>query len=64
MSTRTEKRRQGGISKERLILALLISASTVLIKQHSVLDILGALAFIVPLYIAVYVIPKKKERKK
>ncbi len=46
-----------------LILALLICASTVLIKQHSFLDILGALAFIAPLYIAVYVIPKKKERK-
>lgn len=47
-----------------LILALFICASTVLIKQHSFLDILGALAFIVPLYIAVYVLPKKKERKK
>ena len=47
-----------------LILALLICASTVLIKQHSFLDVLGALAFIAPLYIAVYVLPKKKERKK
>lgn len=46
-----------------LVLALLICASTVLIKQHSFLDILGALAFIAPLYLAVYVLPKRKGRK-
>ena len=40
------------------LLAALISLSTVFIKQHSVLDIIGALALCVPLYLLIY---KKKE---
>lgn len=43
-----------------LLLSLLICASTVLIKQHSALDILGAAVFIAPLYIFIYVLPKKR----
>ena len=46
-----------------LILSLLICASTVLIKQHSVLDIIGAAAFVVPLYICIYIIPPKLGRR-
>jgi len=46
-----------------LALAVLICASTVLIKQHSVLDIFGAAAFVVPLYIFIYVLPGRKERR-
>lgn len=40
----------GGVS----LLAILISASTVLIKQHSVLDIVGAVILCVPLYLTIY----------
>ncbi|MCM1150143.1 MAG: hypothetical protein NC319_08710 [Butyricicoccus sp.] len=51
-----------------LVLALFICASTVLIKQHSFLDILGALAFAAPLYIAVYFVTpglrEKREKRK
>lgn len=36
------------------VLALLICASTVFIKQHSFLDIIGGVAMFVPLYIGVY----------
>lgn len=42
-----------------LLLALLISVSTVLVKQHSVLDILGGLAYSALLYPCIYVLPKR-----
>lgn len=47
-----------------LLLSLLICASTVLIKQHSFLDIIGAAVFIAPLYIFIYVLPDRKRRRK
>lgn len=37
-----------------LLLAILISASTVFIKQHSILDVLGALVLALPIYMALY----------
>lgn len=37
-----------------LLLAVLITASTMFIKQHSALDVLAALAMCPPLYLAVY----------
>ena len=45
-----------------LILSLFICASTVLIKQHSVLDVIGAAVFVTPLYALIYVLPRLKRR--
>ena len=42
------------------VLSALICASTVLIKQHSVIDVYLAVAFFVPIYIVVYHIWKTK----
>lgn len=47
-----------------LILALLISASTVLIKQHSFLDIIGGVAFGAVLYILIYIVPKRRRKRR
>lgn len=46
------------------VLAALITVSTVFIKQHSVLDILGAFAFCLPLYIFIYFLPERRKRVK
>ena len=40
---------------------LLICASTVFIKQHSIVDVYAACALFVPIYFAVYFIWKTKE---
>jgi len=45
-----------------VILAVLISVSTVLIKQHSVLDVFVGLALCIPLWFLIYY--RKKETKK
>jgi membrane-associated phospholipid phosphatase len=37
-----------------LVFALLICASTVFVKQHAVLDTVGALALAIPIFFAVY----------
>lgn len=37
-----------------VVLAVLISASTVFVKQHGVLDAVGAIALAIPLFFAVY----------
>lgn len=47
-----------------LILSLFITASTVFIKQHSFLDIIGALVLCVPIYMLVYLLPERKEKKR
>ena len=44
-----------------LITALLIIASTVFIKQHSILDIYGGLALCLPLYLLIFRLPRRKE---
>lgn len=46
-----------------VILAVLISLSTVFIKQHSALDIFGALALCVPIWICLYPPRRGRERK-
>ena len=46
------------------ILAILICASTVFVKQHSILDFFGAVGLSIPLYLIAYVIPWKKLFKK
>ncbi|MCQ2551366.1 MAG: phosphatase PAP2 family protein [Clostridia bacterium] len=43
-----------------LVITVLICISTVFVKQHSVLDILGGCLFVAIGYIFVYVLPKKK----
>lgn len=43
-----------------VIIAVLISASTVFIKQHSILDVFGAIIFCVPIWLWLYA---KRERK-
>lgn len=45
-------------------MALLISASTVFVKQHSILDVFWALALSAAAYMAVYVIPDAIAKKK
>ncbi|MGN1002174.1 MAG: phosphatase PAP2 family protein [Oscillospiraceae bacterium] len=47
-----------------LALAVLVIASTVFVKQHSVLDIFGGLAWCVPLYLVIYGIKGKRKREK
>ncbi len=47
-----------------LIAALLISASTVLVKQHSILDIFAGVALCVPLWFLFYFRKPKKDAKK
>lgn len=46
------------------VVGTLICLSTVFIKQHSVLDILGAVAVFVPVWLAVYIIPDWLRRRK
>lgn len=46
-----------------VILSILVAAATVLIKQHSFLDIIGGAALCVPLYIAVYLPGYLKNKK-
>ena len=45
-------------------LGVLINASTVLIKQHSVLDILAGVALFAAVYLLVYVLPGKIRRRR
>ena len=45
------------------VLAVLVSASTVFIKQHSFLDVIGGAALCLPLYICIYTIPKLRARR-
>ena len=45
-----------------LLLAVLISASTVLVKQHSLLDVIGGAALGTILYLFIYVIPWARRR--
>lgn len=42
-----------------LVVAVLIILSTVFVKQHSVLDILGGLVWCIPLYLGIYGIKRK-----
>lgn len=46
-----------------LLLAILITASTVFIKQHSILDVYAGLAVSAVLYILVYVMIKRAQKK-
>lgn len=46
-----------------VILAVLICASTVFVKQHSVLDIYGGLAFSAVVYVIIYVFIKRKQNR-
>lgn len=46
-----------------LIVAALISISTVFVKQHSFLDIIGGIAWCIPLWIAIYLIPDLRKKK-
>lgn len=41
--------------------ALLICASTLFIKQHSILDIFAGILLAVPIYFGVYVLPRRKK---
>lgn len=43
-----------------VLIALLVCASTVLIKQHSILDTLAGLLLAFPIYYLVYALPRKK----
>ena len=45
------------------VLAVLVSASTVFIKQHSFLDVIGGAALCLPLYICIYTIPKLRAKR-
>ena len=46
------------------ILSILINASTVLIKQHSILDIFAGIALFAIIFPFVYIIPEKRRKKK
>lgn len=46
-----------------LALGLLINASTVLIKQHSALDVFAGVALFAPIYLAIYILPARRRRK-
>lgn len=46
-----------------LVLALLITASTVFIKQHSMLDVYAGFAVAAVLYVLVYVVIKRAQKK-
>lgn len=43
------------------LVAMLICASTLFIKQHSILDIFAGILFAVPIYFGVYVLPRRKK---
>ena len=45
-----------------LVLSILITASTLFIKQHAVLDIVGSIALSIPLYFIIYRLPRKHRR--
>lgn len=45
-----------------LALSVLITASTVFIKQHSILDVFGGLAVCIPLYFLIYHKPERRTR--
>ena len=45
------------------VLGLLINASTFLIKQHSLLDLLAGLALYLLIYPFIYILPQRKNRK-
>lgn len=56
-----------GLKKFRVpaaILAFLISISTVFVKQHSVLDILGGILWCLPLWFFIYRLPELRAAKK
>lgn len=54
-----------GLRITSFILMVIISASTVLVKQHSILDGLWAIALSIVLYVAIYLVPDLiAERKK
>ena len=46
-----------------LVLAILITASTVFIKQHSMLDVYAGLGVAAVLYVLVYVVIKRAQKK-
>ncbi len=46
-----------------ILAALLICASTLFIKQHSILDIFAGILLAVPLYWFVYVLPRRKKAR-
>lgn len=46
-----------------VIVGVLINASTVLIKQHSILDIGAGIIYYAVIYLAIYVIPKRHREK-
>lgn len=45
------------------LLGIAINASTVLVKQHSVLDIFAGIALVAVIYPFVYIIPEKRKKK-
>ena len=57
---RSEKMRRFRLTS--LVLAVLISASTVLVKQHSLLDVIGGAVLGTVLYLCIYVIPRARRR--
>ncbi|MGI6012972.1 MAG: phosphatase PAP2 family protein [Oscillospiraceae bacterium] len=56
-------RRKGLVRGVALTLAVLISASTVLIKQHSILDVIGSVVLCVPLDLLLYGKFRRKNRQ-
>ncbi len=46
------------------VLTILICLSTVFVKQHSILDLFGAIGLSIPMYLLAYVVPWKKLNKK
>ena len=46
-----------------VILAVLVSASTVLIKQHSFLDIIGGVVLCLPLYWGIFAPLRRAEKR-
>ena len=46
-----------------VLIAIIICASTVFIKQHSILDFFAGILLAVPLYFLVYVLPRHKKTK-
>lgn len=56
-------RKKRWLNISSLLLALLVTASTVFIKQHSILDVYAGLGVTAVLYVLVYVVIKRAQRK-
>lgn len=60
----SDRLRHKGVARGiALTLAVLISASTVFIKQHSILDVLGSIVLCVPLDFIIYGTSRRKNRR-